>query len=79
LDTGTIHHAIQAALPDAHVEVRGDDGVHFEALVVSDRFAGLPPLARHRRVYAALGDLVGGAIHALSLRTLTPEEHERNP
>ncbi len=40
-------------------------------------FAGKLPLARHRMVYATLGELMGGAIHALSLRTLTPEEAER--
>jgi acid stress-induced BolA-like protein IbaG/YrbA len=61
-------------MPGATVEVIGPDGVHFEALVVSPAFAGKLPLARHRMVYATLGDLMGGAIHALSLRTLTPEE-----
>jgi acid stress-induced BolA-like protein IbaG/YrbA len=70
-----IRDLIQVALPDARVLVNGDDGVHFEAEVVSSAFAGLRPLQRHRLVYAALGDLMGGAIHALSLRTLTPEEH----
>lgn len=69
-----IRDLIQVALPDARVLVNGDDGVHFEAEVVSSAFAGLRPLQRHRLVYAALGDLMGGAIHALSLRTLTPEE-----
>jgi len=42
--------------------------------VISDQFAGKLPLARHRLVYATLGDLMGGAIHALGLKTLTPEE-----
>ena len=59
------------------MQVSGEDGVHFEALVVSDAFAGKLPLARHRMVYATLGDLMGGAIHALALRTLTPEEAAR--
>jgi stress-induced morphogen len=48
--------------------------VHFEAVVVSPAFVGRLPLARHRLVYATLGELMGGAIHALALRTLTPEE-----
>lgn len=69
-----IHELISAGLPDAAITVRGDDGVHFEAVVVSTSFAGLPPLKRHRLVYATLGELMGGAIHALSLKTLTPEE-----
>jgi stress-induced morphogen len=51
--------------------------VHFEALVISPSFAGKLPLARHRMVYATLGELMGGAIHALALRTLTPEEASR--
>ncbi len=74
MDTRTIESAILSAMPSATVEVRGEDGVHFEALVVSEDFVGLRPLARHRLINEALGDLMGGAIHALSLRTLTPEE-----
>jgi len=70
----TIRELIQAALPDAQVQVLGDDGVHFEALIVSEAFRGKLPLARHRMVYAALGERMGGEIHALSLRTLTPDE-----
>ena len=66
---------IEKGLPDALVEVDGADGVHFEALVVSPQFGGKALLARHRMVYATLGELMGGAIHALALRTLTPEEH----
>ena len=77
MDSSVIHHLIQQGLPEAKVEVHGPDGVHFEALVVSADFAGKLPLARHRMVYATLGDLMGGAIHALSLRTLTPEEAAR--
>ena len=74
MDTNTVQDLIQRGLPDAKVEVRGPDGVHFEALVISSAFAGKLPLARHRMVYATLGELMGGAIHALSLRTLTPDE-----
>jgi len=74
MDSSVIQDLIRKGLPDARVEVRGEDGVHFEALVVSPAFAGKLPLARHRMVYATLGELMGGAIHALSLRTLTPQE-----
>ena len=49
-------------------------GGHYRLVIVADVFAGRPRIARHRLVYEALGDLVGGAIHALSMRTLTPEE-----
>ena len=65
---------ISAGLPGARVEVSGADGVHFEAVVICPSFAGLPTLKRHRMVYATLGSLMGNEIHALGLRTLTPEE-----
>ena len=69
-----IRQLIEAGLPDARAEVLGEDGVHFEALVVSEAFRGKLPLARHRMVYATLGERMGGEIHALALRTLTPDE-----
>ncbi|QBB69653.1 BolA/IbaG family iron-sulfur metabolism protein [Pseudolysobacter antarcticus] len=74
MDTQTIHHLIQQGLPDATIDVHGADGVHFEAQVISAAFEGKMPLARHRMVYATLGELMGGAIHALALKTLTPAE-----
>lgn len=74
MDAQTIQQMIEAGLPGARADVRGDDGVHFEATVVAAAFSGKMPLARHRMVYATLGELMGGAIHALSLRTLTPDE-----
>ena len=77
MDEATVKALIEKGMPDARVEVVGPDGVHFEALVVSAAFAGKMPLARHRMVYATLGELMGGAIHALSLKTLTPEEAGR--
>jgi len=69
-----IRHLIEQGLPGARVEVQGEDGVHFEATVVSAEFAGKLPLARHRMVYATLGDRMGGEIHALALKTLAPGE-----
>lgn len=74
MNPSDIKALIQAGLPDAQVEVTGDDGVHFEARVVSAAFAGKLPLARHRLVYATLGEKMGGEIHALALKTLTPDE-----
>ena len=73
----SIAQMIQAGLPGAQVEVYGDDGVHFEALIVHAAFQGKLPLARHRMVYACLGDKMGGEIHALALKTLTPAEAGR--
>ena len=74
MDSQTIKNLIEQGLPGARAAVSGADGVHFEATVVAAAFAGKLPLARHRMVYATLGELMGGAIHALSLKTLTPEE-----
>lgn len=65
-------------LPCEHIEVSGD-GSHFEALIVSTEFEGKRLIARHQRVYAALGDRMKAEIHALSMRTLTPEEYKANP
>ncbi|KAF1704877.1 BolA family protein [Pseudoxanthomonas suwonensis] len=74
MDADTIARLIEQGLPGAKAHVQGDDGVHFEATVVCEAFRGKLPLARHRMVYATLGDLMGGAIHALALRTVTPDE-----
>lgn len=74
MNADTIRQLIEAGLPGSRADVRGEDGVHFEALVVSEAFRGKLPLARHRLVYATLGERMGGEIHALALRTLTPDE-----
>ncbi len=74
MNSETIKTLIERGLPGASADVQGADGVHFEARVVSAAFAGKLPLARHRLVYATLGELMGGEIHALALKTLTPEE-----
>lgn len=79
MDRQQIDEAIRSAFADAEVSVAGDDGAHFHARVVSQRFEGLAALARHRLVYAALGDAVGREIHALSLETLTPAEAAARP
>ena len=73
-----VRRLIEHGLPSAEVQVTSDDGTHFEALVVSSKFEGKPPLARHRMVYATLGERMGREIHALSLRTLTPDERRRD-
>jgi len=67
-----ISELIQAGLPDATVDVRGDDGAHFAALVVSPSFEGLGIVDQHRLVYDTLGSRMGNEIHALSLKTKTP-------
>ncbi len=74
MDADTIRRMIEDGLPGARAQVQGDDGVHFEATTVAEAFRGKLPLARHRMVYATLGELMGGAIHALALKTVTPDE-----
>jgi acid stress-induced BolA-like protein IbaG/YrbA len=69
-----IEELVRIALPGALVRVRSEDNVHFDATVVSREFIGLRPLQRHQLVYRALGERMGGEIHALSLETLTPDE-----
>lgn len=69
----SIKDGIQAGLSCEHVEVIGD-GQHFQALIVSDEFAGRNRVQRHQLVYAALGSRMREEIHALSMRTLTPQE-----
>lgn len=65
---------IEAAFSDGHVEVTGD-GRHFSAVVVSQAFSGKNMIAQHRLVYAALGDRFDTeAVHALSLKTYTPQQ-----
>jgi len=64
---------IEKGLQCTRVRVVGD-GQHFEALVVSEAFRGKSRVERHQLVYAALGGRMREEIHALSMRTLTPEE-----
>lgn len=79
-----IRDALQRAFAPTTLEVRDDsqrhaghagarDGRgHFDVVIASEAFAGLSPLARHRAVYAALGDLMATDIHALSIQADTP-------
>ena len=74
MNAETIRQLIEQGLPGARASVQGEDGVQFVATVVSEAFRGKLPLARHRMVYATLGERMGGEIHALALKTLTPDE-----
>lgn len=76
MDPKQLEEVIAAGLETSHLEVSGD-GRHFEAVVVSSEFEGKPILARHRLVYAALGDRFDTeAVHALSIKTYTPRQWE---
>ena len=70
-----IHSYISAGLDCTHLEVAGD-GQHFDAVIVSPAFVGKRAIQRHQLVYAVLGDRMREEIHALSMKTLTPEEYQ---
>ncbi|HET8807034.1 MAG TPA: BolA/IbaG family iron-sulfur metabolism protein [Methylophaga sp.] len=65
-----IKQLIERGLPGAEVQVLGDDGQHFDAIVTSPDFAGKSLIEQHRMVKATLGDkFTSGELHALSLKT----------
>jgi acid stress-induced BolA-like protein IbaG/YrbA len=69
-----IKQLILAGMACTHLSLDGD-GQHFEAVVVSDEFAGLNRVQRQQRVYQTLkAKLATGELHAISFKTLTPEE-----
>jgi stress-induced morphogen len=74
-----IERIIKAALPDATVEITDlvGDGDHYAAKVVSAAFKGKTRVQQHQLVYGALKNEMGGALHALALTTLTPEQAVR--
>lgn len=85
-DTVALLQAALKQLAPEHLEIHDDSaahaghagarsgGGHYDVLIVSTRFAGLNSVARHRLVYATLGDLMKTRVHALAIRALTPEE-----
>ncbi len=74
-----IKQMIALQLPAAQVRVESQDDIHFSATVVSELFEGENLVKRQRRVYAALGEHIhNGNIHALTLKTATPQEWQSN-
>jgi len=80
-----IEQRLRAALEPEHLAIADDsaahvghagarEGGHFTVHIVSSAFAGKTPVQRHRLVNAAVADLIGREIHALSIRAWTPEE-----
>ncbi len=67
---------IEAGIPDSRATVVGD-GSHFVARVACDAFAGLSMVKQHQMVYAAVGDNMKDAIHALSIQTYTHEQWQK--
>ena len=73
-----IKQRIETAIPGAHAEVEDytGGGDHFRATVIAEAFAGRSRIEQHRLVYDVFGGEIGGAIHALSLKTLTAQPSE---
>lgn len=81
-----IRNRLQTAFDTEQIEIIDDSashaghegaksgGGHFDVIIVSDRFADLGKVARHRLVYAALSDMMKSEIHALSINAMTTDE-----
>ena len=74
MDKAEIQEVISSKIKCNFIEVLGDDGAHFEAVIVSDEFLSLNKIKRHQLVYKALGDLMQEKIHALSMRVYDVNE-----
>ncbi len=72
----SIEQTIKTSLPCTWIRVEGDDGHHFSAVIVSDQFQGKNVVQQHQLVYRALGERMREEIHALSMKTYTPEQWE---
>ena len=75
MNSDDIKVLIKASIEDAVVNVKSDDNVHFEAIVISQGFQEKSLVQRHQMVYGSLGEKMQSEIHALSLTTLTPKEN----
>ncbi len=75
-----IKQRIEAGIPGAHADVEDytGGGDHFRASVTAPAFDGLSRIQQHRLVYAVFGAEIGGAIHALALKTGTPSKVQTN-
>jgi len=74
LSAAQLENYIKQDLDCDYINVKGDDGTHFEAVIVSSAFEGKRMVAQHQLVYAALGDRMRAEIHALSIQTYTPQQ-----
>jgi stress-induced morphogen len=75
MDAGEIERLIKEGIPDARVEIRdlAGDGDHYAATVTSVAFRGKSRVQQHQMVYSALQGRMGGALHALALTTVAPD------
>ncbi len=77
MDPEEVKRLIEAGIPGSQVNVKGD-GSHFDAVVISEAFAGLTPVKKQQLVYATVNEqITSGQLHALSIKTYTPDEWEK--
>lgn len=77
LSAAQVEAYIQSGLECDYIKVNGDDGTHFDAVIVSPAFDGKRMVQQHQLVYAALGDRMRAEIHALSMQTYTPAQWQQ--
>lgn len=79
IEPSEVESRLRAAFPDAEIELEDLTGTrdHYQARIVSGAFGGKTPVEQHQMVYAALAEEMKGPIHALALRTYTPESWEK--
>ena len=75
MQASVVQDKVQQALAQAQVHVEGE-GDRFDVTVVSPEFEGLPRVKQHRKVYSALGEDLRGELHALTVKTFTPEQFQ---
>jgi acid stress-induced BolA-like protein IbaG/YrbA len=77
MDPEEVKQLIMAGLPDCEVTVNGD-GSHFDVVVIGEVFAGQNPVKKQQLVYATVNEqITSGKLHALTIKTYTPEEWEK--
>jgi len=70
-----IQSILESSIADAQVQVNSDDGKHVAVVIVSPVFEGLTPVKRQQLVYGALQEAIAsGALHAVQMKTYTPEQ-----
>jgi acid stress-induced BolA-like protein IbaG/YrbA len=70
---------LKAAFPDAEIQISTRDGEHYDVTVVSESFAGKGRVQQHQMVYRTVQDeMLSGAIHAMSVKTFTPDAWQAN-
>ncbi len=76
MDAAQVKVLLQAQLPECEIQVQGE-GSHYDIEAIGEVFAGLRPVKRQQLVYSALADhIADGSIHAVNIRTLTPQERQ---